>query len=102
MSVVNRLRVFNFLYFAMFALFLSFLPVYAAKVGISGTHIGFVLGVGSFVSIVSQPLWGMVSDRTKTIKNGRRLGIRRIRRSRAVSGNGGHGAARTAARRLSG
>lgn len=68
MSVVNRLRAFNFLYFAMFALFLSFLPVYAAKVGISGTHIGFVLGVGSFVSIVSQPLWGMVSDRTKTIK----------------------------------
>lgn len=68
MSVVNRLRAFNFLYFAMFALFLSFLPVYAAKVGISGTHIGFVLGVGSLISIVSQPLWGVVSDRTRTIK----------------------------------
>ena len=68
MSVVARLRGFNFFYFAMFALFLSFLPVYAAKIGVSGTQIGLVLGMGSLISIVSQPLWGIVSDKAKTIK----------------------------------
>jgi len=67
-SVVSRLKLFNFLYFALFALFLSFLPVYCAKVGISGTQIGLVLGLGSLISIFSQPLWGMVSDKTRTIK----------------------------------
>ncbi|MFC4600107.1 MFS transporter [Cohnella hongkongensis] len=68
MSVVNRLRAFNFSYFSMFALFLSFLPVYGSNVGIPGTHLGLILGAGSLISIVSQPLWGMVSDRTRTIK----------------------------------
>ncbi|QJD84441.1 MFS transporter [Cohnella herbarum] len=68
MSIVTRLKGFNFFYFALFALFLSFLPIYSAKVGISGTHIGLILGMGSLISIVAQPLWGMVSDRTRTIK----------------------------------
>ncbi|WP_256761133.1 MFS transporter [Cohnella sp. WQ 127256] len=68
MSVILRLRGFNFFYFAMFALFISFLPIYSAKVGISGTQIGLILGMGSLISIVAQPLWGMVSDKTRTIK----------------------------------
>ncbi|MFC5471402.1 MFS transporter [Cohnella suwonensis] len=68
MSIIARLKGFNFSYFALFALFISFLPVYSAEVGISGTHIGLMLGFGSLVSIVAQPLWGMVSDKTRTIK----------------------------------
>ncbi|QMV41172.1 MFS transporter [Cohnella cholangitidis] len=68
MSIVTRLKGFNFFYFAMFALFLSFLPIYSAEVGVSGTHIGLILGMGSLISIVAQPLWGMVSDKSRTIK----------------------------------
>ncbi|GIO10471.1 putative transporter YwbF [Cohnella xylanilytica] len=66
--VAARLRGLNFAYFSLFALFLSFLPVYASHIGISGTHIGLVLGTGSVVTIVCQPFWGMVSDRRRTIK----------------------------------
>lgn len=68
MSVIARLKGFNFFYFALFALFISFLPIYSAKVGISGTHIGLILGMGSLISIAAQPLWGMVSDKSRTIK----------------------------------
>ncbi|MFD0674048.1 MFS transporter [Cohnella sp. GCM10027633] len=68
MSVTTRLKSFNFLFFSLFALFISFLPVYADGIGISGTHIGIVLSMGSLISIVSQPLWGMISDRARTIR----------------------------------
>ncbi|MFC5407020.1 MFS transporter [Cohnella soli] len=68
MSTIARLKGFNFSYFALFALFISFLPVYSAKVGISGTQIGLMLAFGSLVSIFAQPLWGMVSDKARTIK----------------------------------
>lgn len=68
MSIVTRLKGFNFFYFSMFALFISFLPIYSAKVGVSGTHIGLILGMGSLISIFAQPLWGLVSDKSRTIK----------------------------------
>lgn len=68
MSITTRLKSFNFLFFSMFALFISFLPVYADGIGISGTKIGLVLSAGSLISIVFQPLWGMVSDRLRTIR----------------------------------
>jgi MFS transporter, PPP family, 3-phenylpropionic acid transporter len=68
MSTITRLKGFNFFYFSMFALFISFLPIYSAKVGMSGTNIGFILGLGSLISIIAQPLWGMVSDKSRTIK----------------------------------
>lgn len=68
MSIILRLRGFNFFYFSLFALFISFLPIYASRVGISETHIGLILGTGSLISIIFQPLWGMVSDKYRTIK----------------------------------
>ncbi|WP_158602426.1 MFS transporter [Cohnella endophytica] len=68
MSTIARLKGFNFFYFALFALFISFLPVYSAGVGVSGTRIGIILGFGSLISIFAQPLWGMVSDKNRTIK----------------------------------
>jgi MFS transporter, PPP family, 3-phenylpropionic acid transporter len=67
-SIPLCLRGFNFFYFSLFSLFLSFLPVYGAKAGFSATHLGFILGLGSLISIFSQPLWGMVSDRYRTIR----------------------------------
>ncbi|WP_176220708.1 MFS transporter [Cohnella massiliensis] len=68
MSIAVRLRGFNIGFFSLFALFISFLPVYASQIGISKTEIGLILGIGSLISIVSQPLWGIVCDRTRTIK----------------------------------
>ncbi|MCM3630757.1 MFS transporter [Paenibacillus glycanilyticus] len=62
------LRGYNFFYFSMFAMFLSFLPIYFAEKGITASEIGIILGSGSVIGVVSQPLWGMVSDKYKTVK----------------------------------
>ncbi|SFS49949.1 MFS transporter [Paenibacillus sp. BC26] len=63
-----NLRIFNFLYFALLAMFISFLPVYLDAQGLTATKIGFIIGTGGFVSLFASPLWGMVSDRSKTIR----------------------------------
>ncbi|WP_308635622.1 MFS transporter [Paenibacillus silvisoli] len=63
-----NLRVFNFLYFALLAMFISFLPVYLDAQGLAATEIGFIIGTGGFVSLFASPFWGMISDRTKTIR----------------------------------
>jgi len=68
MFTAFRLKGFNFFYFSLFSLFISFLPVYLDQIGISGTHIGLLLGAGSVIGIVSQPFWGMVSDKMRTIR----------------------------------
>lgn len=63
-----NLRLFNFLFFALLAMFISFLPVYLDAQGQSATRIGIIIGTGGFVSIFAQPFWGMISDRAKTIR----------------------------------
>ncbi|WP_231558792.1 MFS transporter [Brevibacillus thermoruber] len=68
MLAVQFLRAYNFFYFSLLAVFISFLPVYLTFRGVSPAQIGVLIGMGSFVGILSQPLWGMVSDRYKTIK----------------------------------
>jgi len=68
LNAIHTLRWFNFGYFSLFALFLSFLPVYLSSRGISETGIGLMMGAGGIVGLVAQPLWGVVSDRRRTIK----------------------------------
>ncbi|MFY0543730.1 MFS transporter [Brevibacillus sp. H7] len=68
MGVLHLLRVYNLFYFSVLAIFLSFLPLYLAGRGISPAEIGLMVGVGSFIGILSQPFWGMISDKYKTIK----------------------------------
>ncbi|WP_421617839.1 MFS transporter [Brevibacillus sp. TJ4] len=65
---VWKLRLFNFSYFSLFSLFLSFLPVYLTSIQVSESQIGLILGVGGVIGVFSQPFWGVVSDKKKTIK----------------------------------
>ncbi len=68
MNTSILLRSFNFLYFALLAMFIPFLPVYLDDQGLTPAQIGMVIGTGGFITIIAQPLWGMISDRTKTIR----------------------------------
>src|SRR5699024_12553188 len=36
--------------------------------GLSGTEIGWVLAIGPLASIISQPFWGFLSDKYRTVK----------------------------------
>lgn len=65
---ITSLRAYNFFYFSLLSIFISFLPVYLTYRGVTPAQIGILIGVGSFIGILSQPFWGMVSDRYKTIK----------------------------------
>jgi PPP family 3-phenylpropionic acid transporter len=68
MNATNLLRSFNFLYFALLAMFISFLPVYLHEMGLLPAQIGFIIGTGGFVTIITQIFWGMISDKTKSIR----------------------------------
>jgi len=68
MNAQNLLRSFNFLYFGLLAIFIPFLPVYLAEQGLKPGQIGLIVGTGGFVTIITQPLWGMISDKSKTIR----------------------------------
>lgn len=62
------LKLFIFHYHAANTIIISFLPLYLKYKGLSGTEIGWVLAIGPFASIISQPFWGYLSDKYKTIK----------------------------------
>ncbi|RNB73280.1 MFS transporter [Brevibacillus panacihumi] len=49
-------------------MFVAFLPVYLDDQGLNPAQIGFIIGTGGFVTLFTQPLWGMISDKTKTIR----------------------------------
>ncbi|ANS73459.1 MFS transporter [Paenibacillus yonginensis] len=68
MSHSSLLKGFNFFYFALLAIFIPFLPVYLDDQGLNPSQIGVIIGTGGVITIIAQPLWGMISDRTKTIR----------------------------------
>jgi len=59
---------FNYFYYAVMAIFVSYLPVVFAHKGISPAEIGLLLGLGPIISIVAPPLWGYLSDRWQNTK----------------------------------
>ncbi|WP_052488059.1 MFS transporter [Gordoniibacillus kamchatkensis] len=65
---IHLLRGYNFFYFAMFSVFFSFLPVYAAEQGVSSADVGSLMALGALVGVAAQPVWGMVSDRRRTVR----------------------------------
>lgn len=68
MKAIRLLKSFNFLYFGLLAIFIPFLPVYLADQGLRPAQIGFIIGTGGFVTLITQPLWGMISDKTRTLR----------------------------------
>jgi len=56
-----------FIYFAMGAFF-PLLTLYLEQNGLNGIQIGSIMAMGSFIAIIFQPLWGMLSDKTQKVK----------------------------------
>lgn len=50
------------------AVFGPFITVYLEEKGLSAEQIGVITGINSFVIILSQPLWGIVSDRMRSTR----------------------------------
>lgn len=67
-SSLYPLKLLLFLFHATNTIVLSFLPLYLQYKGLNGTEIGWVLAIGPFASIISQPFWGYLSDKYKTVK----------------------------------
>lgn len=63
-----KLSSFYFLFYSCFAFHYVFLPLLFQHNGLSIIQISIIMSAGMFVSILAQPLWGMVSDRNQTIK----------------------------------
>lgn len=55
---------FLFIYFSLGALY-PLLSPYLKGMGMDGTQIGIIVAVGPIVSILTQPIWGMLSDHTR-------------------------------------
>ncbi|GAA0598860.1 major facilitator superfamily domain-containing protein 6 [Virgibacillus siamensis] len=65
---LTPLKMLLFSFHATNTIILSFLPLYLRYKGLNGTEIGWVLAVGPLASIFSQPFWGYMSDKYKTVK----------------------------------
>ncbi len=63
-----RLSLFTFFVYSSFTVISLFLPLYFQYKGFSIGEIGVVMGLGYILTVFSQPFWGLVSDRYKTIK----------------------------------
>ncbi|SDC44314.1 MFS transporter, PPP family, 3-phenylpropionic acid transporter [Paenibacillus sp. UNCCL117] len=68
MRASRLLKGFNFLYFSLLAMFIAFLPIYLNEQGLQPSQIGLIVGTGGFVTLVAQPLWGMISDKLRTVR----------------------------------
>lgn len=59
---------FTFSFFTMTAITASFLPLYFDSVGYSKVQIGMLYAIGPMIGIVSNLLWGYLSDKWGTIR----------------------------------
>ena len=65
---LTALKAFLFSYYATNTILISFLGIFLRSKGLSGTEIGWVLAIGPLATIFSQPFWGYMSDKYKTVK----------------------------------
>ncbi|TDK61029.1 hypothetical protein E2K98_15095 [Bacillus salipaludis] len=57
------LSIFLFFFHSSSTVISTFLPVYFQEEQLTGTQIGWLMAVGPFSSLLSQPFWGYISDR---------------------------------------
>lgn len=57
-----------FLFMSARAVFGPFVTVYLGEKGLDAEAIGMITGINSLVIILSQPLWGIVADRFRSVK----------------------------------
>lgn len=65
---LTPLKLLLFSFYATNTIIVSYLPLYLKYKGLNGTEIGWVLAIGPLASIFSQPFWGFMSDKYKTVK----------------------------------
>ncbi|NDI34152.1 MFS transporter [Chengkuizengella sediminis] len=65
---INMLKSFTFLFYMSMGIIIPYLPLYFEAVGYSKIQIGTLLGIGPMAGIVSNILWGVISDRFQTVK----------------------------------
>ena len=58
------IKIIYFLLFAAQGVYFTFINVYYASIGLSGTQIGLINTVSPLVGMFSSPVWGLLSDRT--------------------------------------
>ena len=49
------------------AVFGPFITLYLEEKGLSPEQIGLITGINSFIIIISQPVWGIVADRIRSV-----------------------------------
>jgi PPP family 3-phenylpropionic acid transporter len=60
---VKSLASYYFLYYLAQAAFMPYISIYLSEKGISTTAIGMILSIWAFVSVIAQPIMGMMNDR---------------------------------------
>ena len=58
----------NLGYFAVMGLMIPLLPLYFSLRGYNSAQVGLFMVAGPFLAVFSQPLWGYVSDRLRSVK----------------------------------
>lgn len=64
----NMLRAFTFSIFTISSVVATFFPLYFAEIGFTNVQIGFIYSLGPLISLFSNLLWGIASDRFRTLK----------------------------------
>ncbi|MFC4386317.1 MFS transporter [Gracilibacillus marinus] len=62
------LKMLLFYFHAANTVIVSFLPLYLQYRDLSSVEIGWIMAIGPFISIISQPFWGYMSDKYQTVK----------------------------------
>lgn len=63
-KIENRYKYMYFFQYFGIGAFLPLLSVYLKSIGLTGIQIGTITSIGSLMTIISPPLWGIISDRT--------------------------------------
>lgn len=63
-----KFSILQFLFWATYAAYTPFIVVILQEKGFNNTVIGAILSVNSFIVVLAQPLWGLVSDWIRSVR----------------------------------